>query len=605
MDYRTAASVGQNLSAVADAFLQMNDPAKIAALRMHNAQLEGQQIENQYRPGMFKAQTDAYGANAAQSRAAAELSAAQSRHWGIRNSAGEGLMNDVPGAGVLPPRTTAYSFGAAVGGGDEMQDSWTNKGYTSTGRNLSPGVVAVGSRAQLGTVYRDQNGRAYIAADTHGNKDKSVVDIFQPNYNPAAVAGLQLQPVGKVDVPYGTTPEALAAIRAQYERQATLSNVFNGGGAADLAAGTAKMAGLTANSELDARRVALGQGIVFNHDENFLPDRQDAYNQANRQADLQKQALVNQGDIQQEFLRGLMAPSGRRGSGSAPGGSVDGISKIDIGDVHTMVGRRFGVPDEATKSYAIAPEMQSPANSWQTSYGTLIAAGVDPIRAETIADSHHRITSVAMEAPWFGGPKMVAGKNFNPIPITPEQASGFAPAMTGATGMSIDPGLLQAFGLAPAQQTERQQQPIPQTGVPPMLQRPPETGGESAAGAFRQPSRRSDSFQAREGSREREARIEKQKKAARIRAQIDTIAKQLETGEVSYSPAASVGGAFGYVPPGGPQTAKLTDDGYNSARQKMIQLEDELAKLEGGRQTTPSTAQGTVRRYNPATGRIE
>lgn len=85
---------------------------------------------------------------------------------------------------IIAP-STAYSFGKAVGGPDELQDKWTNKGYTSTGPNLVEGVVAVNTnKYPLGTIFKDsESGKVYVAADRHGNKDSSVIDFFQKPEN--------------------------------------------------------------------------------------------------------------------------------------------------------------------------------------------------------------------------------------------------------------------------------------------------------------------------------------------------------------------------------------------------------------------------------------
>jgi 3D (Asp-Asp-Asp) domain-containing protein len=81
-----------------------------------------------------------------------------------------------------PTPITTYSVGKSVGGTDETQDKWTNKGYTSTGKNLTPGCVAVDTKVYpLGTVFKDNNtGKVYIATDRHGNKNPNVVDVYVP-----------------------------------------------------------------------------------------------------------------------------------------------------------------------------------------------------------------------------------------------------------------------------------------------------------------------------------------------------------------------------------------------------------------------------------------
>jgi len=103
--------------------------------------------------------------------------------WGFGESSyvdGEAMPTPTSQNEITAP-ATAYSFGKAVGGPDELQDKWTNKGYTSTGPNLVEGVVAVNTnKYPLGTIFKDsESGKVYVAADRHGNKDSSVIDFFQ------------------------------------------------------------------------------------------------------------------------------------------------------------------------------------------------------------------------------------------------------------------------------------------------------------------------------------------------------------------------------------------------------------------------------------------
>jgi hypothetical protein len=97
---------------------------------------------------------------------------------------------------------TQYSFGKSVGGPDESEDHWTNRGYSATGKNLTEGVAAVNTATYpLGSVFRDTNtGEVFIAADTHGNKDPLVVDIFRdPQNYRRNKENRSFQIVGKVD----------------------------------------------------------------------------------------------------------------------------------------------------------------------------------------------------------------------------------------------------------------------------------------------------------------------------------------------------------------------------------------------------------------------
>jgi hypothetical protein len=103
--------------------------------------------------------------------------------WGFGESSyveGEAMPTPTSKNEIIAP-STAYSFGKSVGGPDELQDKWTNKGYTSTGPNLIEGVVAVNTnKYPLGTIFKDsESGKVYVAADRHGNKDSGVIDFFQ------------------------------------------------------------------------------------------------------------------------------------------------------------------------------------------------------------------------------------------------------------------------------------------------------------------------------------------------------------------------------------------------------------------------------------------
>jgi hypothetical protein len=128
------------------------------------------------------------------------------------------LAAEAHAAGIY--RVTEYSLGGAVGGPDEMQDQWTNKGYTSTGQNLTPGVVAVDESAgfPLGTIFKDPDtGYCYIAADRHGNGNPRVIDVYRPPSQYGSTPGFMSldvwkQGAGRSSV--GATPEA---IRAQLE----------------------------------------------------------------------------------------------------------------------------------------------------------------------------------------------------------------------------------------------------------------------------------------------------------------------------------------------------------------------------------------------------
>jgi len=127
--------------------------------------------------------------------------------------------------GLLSVPTTNYSQGAAVGGPDEMQDKWTNQGFTATGKNLTKGVVAVNPEVfPLGTVFRDPStNEVFIAADKHGNEDRTVIDIYKPPGEYKQVKeNRDFEIIGTVTP--GKTPEE---IRAQLEEISAALNKPN------------------------------------------------------------------------------------------------------------------------------------------------------------------------------------------------------------------------------------------------------------------------------------------------------------------------------------------------------------------------------------------
>jgi 3D (Asp-Asp-Asp) domain-containing protein len=118
---------------------------------------------------------------------------------------------------VITVPSTNYSQGAAAGGPDEMQDKWTNQGFSSTGKNLTKGVVAVNESVfPIGTVFRDKDtGEVMIAADRHGNKDPKVVDVYQPpDEYKAEKKNRNLEVIGNVKP--ATTVEGIQAQIAEF-----------------------------------------------------------------------------------------------------------------------------------------------------------------------------------------------------------------------------------------------------------------------------------------------------------------------------------------------------------------------------------------------------
>lgn len=582
MDRYTAAAMQANIATMGDAFMQMNDPQRAAQARLLRTQETGQGLENQgisiknsFLPGLSRAKMAEDNASAEAHHASAGLANSQTANWNLRNEAGNQLVH---------PPLTVYSQGAAAGGQDEMQDSWTNKGFTATGQNLSPGVLAAGNRSQLGDVYTDQNGKSYIAADLHGNKDKSVLDVYQDgkNYNPNSVRGLQLTKVGHEAIKYGDSADSLAQKRAKYERQNTLSNVFNGGGAADLATGQAKSAALTAPDELSMRRALGAQGQVMGQGEYFDPASSNAFQDRALSNAYNIAGLHEQGD---NLRKSAEIMAGGAGGNSAAGGGVGGgASRNPLDAVNgaeltaKLSAERFGMAGADGKPM-IDPGMRSAAIAWEASVSNLTEKGVPIQTAISIADQHHNVSGVSRTGDgWFDGdPRMQTGEGFDPASITPNEAEQFgasyamSPAGSGQGGARMfAAGMLNPQIAQFAQQAGQ----APPVQAPPVQQQPvavPMTGGETPHEA-----RASDEFKPRESSKEQEVRATKETRIKGLQAGIAEITSRLRSGSEARMPAGVIQGGMGgaYAPP-----ANIGNDSYNENRERLIEMKAELAKL--------------------------
>lgn len=128
------------------------------------------------------------------------------------------LVPDAPQGPRATLPVTFYSLSKRVGGADELHDSWTDRGYSAKGQNLTPGIAAVNPKViPHGSVLRDvESGNVFLASDSHGNEDSSVVDLYVPPeaYSQQRTAR-EFELVGKVDeVP--TTAEGVREVLAKY-----------------------------------------------------------------------------------------------------------------------------------------------------------------------------------------------------------------------------------------------------------------------------------------------------------------------------------------------------------------------------------------------------
>jgi hypothetical protein len=192
--------------------------------------------------------------------------------WGLGKPShvdGEAMPTPTSQNDIIAP-STAYSFGKAVGGPDELQDKWTNKGYTSTGPNLVEGVVAVNTnKYPLGTIFKDsKSGKVYVAADRHGNKDSGVIDFFQnPENYTGGKTNKRLSIIGSIPknkIP--KTKEGMSQLIEQYSNvpdYSTSSNASQIDGALSMNGDMSQQAIGTPDQQAEvARMIEEGSGMA-------------------------------------------------------------------------------------------------------------------------------------------------------------------------------------------------------------------------------------------------------------------------------------------------------------------------------------------------------
>jgi 3D (Asp-Asp-Asp) domain-containing protein len=318
---------------------------------------------------------------------------------------------------VITVPSTNYSQGAAAGGPDEMQDKWTNQGFSSTGKNLTKGVVAVNESVfPIGTVFRDKDtGEVMIAADRHGNKDPKVVDVYQPpdeykaekknrnlevigNVKPATtVEGIQAQIAEFAGKPRVTAGAPIAAPpKPQTETQKKLDEMALAKAEGEIAKEVTTLSGAKTNAEAaivvmdnlvkhPGFEAAVGSGFsktVLRQDEAIRgSDRAGAEAMI---AQLKGQAFLNA--IQQ--LRGLGALSDAEGAKLQQAAArldpnqKESDFKAALAEYRAIVQK--GVDDAAAilaKKAGSAPAAGSPAPAGST------APAADPAAAQRAADA--------------------------------------------------------------------------------------------------------------------------------------------------------------------------------------------------------------------------
>lgn len=520
----TAGALYGNLSKIANSFLPMFDPETAARAEMFRRERELFPLKKRGLEadiGLTDARTQTEGFQQNYLGAQTGLVGSKKTYQDTMNEAQSRVLNGGPMPSAAPPAAsgpftapvTSYSTGAAVGGPDEIQDKWTNRGYSATGPNLVPGVVAVNPKVHPhGTVFRDTNsGRVFIAADSHGNRDPYVIDEFmEPGSYVRQKVNRNFEVIGREKIPYGTTGEQLGEIISRYAGSPGVLPPLPDEAlppdaipVADIPAGAtsipdmaryAAVAGLNPEQfvggiargealaggfdEARAREIALAQGILPSQTTAVTPGYQterdrllaaDSLKQAESVAGINAQSDAAVADIGGRYdlasdLMGAMfgrAP-GARGTGAmlspiAPGapktfGDMQAVEK-EAAEVSFM---NFGVPMNEEG----APENDPYVNerrAWQDSYITARRGGLSRNEAMIAANQHHFGTStptISSEDGWFSNPSM---PSFN----TAAMATPGAPPAAGGFDMgSIAPMLQQILG------GQAPQAPAPVTGAP-------------------------------------------------------------------------------------------------------------------------------------------
>lgn len=574
MDRYTAAALGRNISDIGDIFVQMNDPRAKQQAMLTRAQLAGQLAENDgrgitnsYLPKTLQSGINQNNASAANQFSQASLYDSKRLGQNTQNRA-SGMILDGIGQSFGPPPEVPSD----------------------------PRVPILPDFAQR---TADELGGVLPPLDRNASDVPDGVPLAA-NYplatNPPQTVA-PAQPVARA-----FTPQELAMA----------ASVQSNGNATDMATSLGKTAALSANSELDMRRAMGAQGQVMGQGERFLPEGSDAF-QANDIAGAYQRTVAN-AQIQEEGknLResaNIIADSGgplRSGSGERSGNTasknpIDSVNGAEF--TQKMAAERFGLANELGV-YSIDPVNRSAAEAWQMSVANLTEAGIPIQAAIAEADATHRTAGISrVGGDYFDGDPRVELGDFNAAPITPDQARQISARYGGQTGAPATGGAERMFAAgtlnprvaAMAQQSAQPAGPPPEAPamIPPMLQRPPDTVPSTG------PAKASDAFQRRESSTEQKAREGKGTRVKELQSGIAEITQRLESGKLPVPPYR--GATWGGI--GVPRsTAPLNNDEYNNNREKLIKMEEELKKLQGG---PTQGASPTVREYNHATGGIE
>ena len=338
--------------------MQMNDPAaraKAALVGNQNAllasQVEGQGIENQYRPGLFTAQTAAANGSAAQAIAGGRLNDAQTANWNGRNAAQQRMQ-----AAALPPQAGNYTLGGdGVVTPETENQIWNNaQGYLTNPnadrnklplgmRNNNPGNIVYPSAdyaKRVGAIGASANHDAG-SSDGKGGKYRQLV-FADPVAGMRAASGL-------IDRKYGSGMKTANQIIAG-------ENGWTGGNF-DAAANVARTMGVSPDADLNlsdpATKIRFMKALALQeHGAASALYTDEVYGGASQPA-AQNNPIASEADLQRLAINAAIA------------------SNSDANDLTTGISRASGL-------FATTPQGQD---------SSLVALGNAPSNANTAANN--------------------------------------------------------------------------------------------------------------------------------------------------------------------------------------------------------------------------
>jgi hypothetical protein len=365
IDYRTAAALSQNIAGIGDMFMQMNDPAtraKAALVGNQNAllasQVEGQGIENQYRPGLFLAQTRASNgsaasgfANARQSDAQAALAGAQTQNWNGRNDAQRRMQ-----AAALPSPAGNYTLGGdGVVTPETENQIWNNaQGYlTNPGADRNKLPLGMRNNNPLNIVYPSADYAKRVGAiGASANHDAGSSDGKGGKYRQLVfadpVAGMRAAS-GLIDRKYGSGMKTANQIIAG-------ENGWTGGNF-EAAANVARTMGVSPDADLNlsdpATKIRFMKALALQeHGAASALYTDEVYGGASQPA-AQNNPIASEADLQRLAINAAIA------------------SNSDANDLTTGISRASGL-------FATTPQGQD---------SSLVALGNAPANANTAANN--------------------------------------------------------------------------------------------------------------------------------------------------------------------------------------------------------------------------